>query len=67
MMHDVSPMKYLPSRKITESTRYKKNSISLGYGEKIYFKDRGLTPGPGQYKLPSVFDKSKKTGKTPMN
>ena len=65
-MHDVSPMKYLPSTKAVKGSRFKKNSISFGLGERPILKDRDVSPGPGDYILPCVFDK-KKTGRIPMN
>ena len=65
-MHDVSPMKYLPSTKIEECSRFKQNSISFGFGERPFLKDRDVSPGPGEYKLPNVFDRSK-NGRIPMN
>ena len=65
-MHDVSPMKYLPSTEITDSSRYKKNSIGFGIGERPYNKKWKITPGPGDYKLPNVFDRNK-NGRIPMN
>ena len=65
-MHDVSPMKYLPSTKIVDSSRFKKHSISFGYGIRPILKDRDVSPGPGDYKLPNVFDRNK-NGRIPMN
>lgn len=66
-MHDVSPMKYLPNTKLTENNRYRKYSISFGKGLRSYEAfDSQKTPGPGNYNLPSVFDK-RKTGRAPIN
>ena len=65
-MHDVSPMKYLPKRKTTEGTRYKKYGIGIGYGKKSGDNFRKVTPGPGDYNLPSLFKKGLQ-GKYPMN
>lgn len=67
LLNFVSPNKYLPSTKITMNTRYNKNKIGIGYGEKTTIGGKGNnTPGPGQYKLPSVFNKNKQ-GRIPMN
>lgn len=66
-MHDVSPMKYFPSTRAVAGSRFKKNSISFGIGERPVLKeDTEVSPGPGDYILPCVFDK-KKTGRIPMN
>jgi hypothetical protein len=65
-MHDVSPMKYLPERKSTELTRFKKYGIGIGLGKRSFDKDNKKSPGPGDYNLPSLFNKGKQ-GKYPMN
>lgn len=65
-MHDVSPMKYLPSTKIVDNSRYKKNSISFGFGERPFNKQISISPGPGDYTIPCVFDRSR-NGRIPMN
>jgi hypothetical protein len=60
-------MKYLPLRNVVDSARYKKYSISFGYGERPILKDcSNVSPGPGDYRLPCVFDKNK-SGRIPMN
>lgn len=64
-MHDVSPMKYLPERRSTEKTRFKKYGIGIGLGKRS-FENIKLSPGPGDYNLPSLFKKGKQ-GKYPLN
>jgi hypothetical protein len=60
-------MKYLPSRNIVDTSRFKNYSISFGYGERQNLKDNiKVSPGPGDYILPCVFDRNK-SGKIPMN
>jgi hypothetical protein len=65
-MHDVSPMKYLPSTKMIDNSRYKKHSISFGFGLRPNLKEIEQTPGPGDYTLPNVFEK-RKNGRLPLN
>lgn len=65
-MHDVSPMKYLPERNVTEGARYKKYGIGIGYGKRSNERYNKVIPGPGEYNLPSVFKKGIQ-GKYPMN
>ena len=67
-MHDVSPMKYLPERKVTENARYKTYGIGIGLGKRSneQFNNMKITPGPGDYHLPSLFEK-RIQGKAPMN
>lgn len=67
-LHDVSPMKYLPARTFTEQSRYKTYAIGLGFGKRSqdqYNSSKGF-PGPGNYNLPSIFDK-RIQGKVPLN
>lgn len=66
LIHDVSPMKYLPIRKITEESRYKKYGIGIGFGKRSNDKLYRPAPGPGDYNLPSLFKKGLQ-GKYPMN
>jgi hypothetical protein len=65
-MHDVSPMKYLPERKSTELTRFKKYGIGIGYGKRSFKFSIEKSPGPADYNLPSLFLKGKQ-GKYPLN
>ena len=65
-MHDVSPMKYLPDRNTTEKTRYKKYGIGIGLGKRSFDASNILSPGPGDYNLPSLFNKGRQ-GKYPIN
>jgi hypothetical protein len=65
-MHDVSPMKYLPERKTTELTRFKKYGIGIGLGKRSFENNTIKSPGPADYNLPSLFNKGKQ-GKYPMN
>lgn len=65
LMHNVSPMKYLPERKQTDLTRFKKYGIGIGLGKRN-FSEQKKSPGPGDYNLPSLFNKGKQ-GKYPMN
>jgi len=67
-LHDVSPMKYLPTRKLTQGSRYQTYGISLGLGKRSQdqFNSGKLLPGPGYYNLPSLFDK-RLQGKIPIN
>ena len=54
---------YSPNRILTEASRFK--SPSFGFGTKIDLsKAANNFPGPGSYKLPSVFDKCKRKKKT---
>lgn len=53
---------YHPNRVLTEASRFQKTSF--GFGEKINIaKAANAFPGPGSYKLPSVFDKCRRTKK----
>ena len=54
---DAPPSNYYnPVRDLTEPSRFKK--ISLGYGQRSTIgKIKDFVPGPGTYKLPSVFDR----------
>lgn len=53
---------YSPKRVLTEQSRFRK--ITFGYGNKLDLaKASNDYPGPGTYKLPSVFDKCKKKKK----
>lgn len=65
-LHDVSPMKYLPDRRIAYYDRYKKYGIGIGLGKRTIDDYIKLTPGPGDYNLPSLFDR-RKQGKIPIN
>ena len=56
--YDLSPLSYSPSSKCISNTRY--NNISISIGARIEKKNKMITPGPGQYNLPSVFDKCRK-------
>lgn len=61
-------MKYLPERKFTENSRYKTYGIGIGLGKRSqdqYNPMKGI-PGPGDYVLPSLFDK-RIQGKYPIN
>ena len=54
---------YSPNRVLTEASRFK--SPTFGYGTKIDLsKAANNFPGPGTYRLPSVFDKCKRKKKT---
>jgi len=58
---EVSPQKYHPSLNFVKSHRYGNIGIGIGLGEKLNMKlTNTVTPGPGAYNLPSVFDKSRK-------
>jgi hypothetical protein len=61
-------MKYLPSRKCTENNRYKTYGIGIGFGKRSQdqFNSTKSYPGPGNYNLPSLFDK-RLQGKLPIN
>lgn len=53
---------YSPKRVLTEASRFRK--INFGFGNKLDLsKAANDFPGPGTYKLPSVFDKCKKKKK----
>ena len=58
----ISPQKYSPNYKCSEYRRYKDIQIGIGMGEKNPYAtgSTNKTPGPGQYNLPSIFDKSRK-------
>ena len=66
LMHNVSPMKYLPERKLIEKTRFTKYGIGIGLGKRSFEKSDKRSPGPGDYNLPSLFKKGKQ-GKYPLN
>lgn len=58
---EVSPQKYYPSIKFVKKERFGNISIGMGVGEKLNIKlTNTVTPGPGAYNLPSVFDKTRK-------
>ena len=67
-LHDVSPMKYLPSRGYTENNRYKTYGIGFGSWKRSpdQYNSTNFFPGPGNYNLPSLFDK-RLQGKIPIN
>ncbi len=61
-------MKYLPEKKLTEGSRYKTYGIGIGLGKRSQdqHNPKKDIPGPGDYYLPSLFDK-RKQGKYPIN
>lgn len=61
-------MKYLPERKSTENYRYKTYGIGIGLGKRSQDQLNPMKniPGPGDYFLPSLFDK-RIQGKYPIN
>lgn len=67
-LHDVSPMKYLPEKKLTEATRFKVYGIGIGLGKRTQDQYNVMKniPGPGDYNLPSMFEK-RIQGKHPIN
>lgn len=67
-LHDVSPMKYLPETKLTENSRFRTYGIGIGYGKRSQdqYNNMKISPGPGDYILPSIFEK-RLQGKYPMN
>ena len=56
----ISPQKYQPKYKSTDNTRFQNIKIGIGLGNKTWGKSETLTPGPGEYNLPSIFDKKRK-------
>lgn len=65
-MHNVSPMKYLPGRKSVEMARFKNYGIGIGHGKRSDQVEGKILPGPGDYNLPSLFNKGRQ-GKYPLN
>jgi hypothetical protein len=61
-------MKYLPETKMILNNRFKTYGIGIGYGKRSQdqFNHMKISPGPGDYRLPSIFEK-RIQGKYPMN
>jgi len=61
-------MKYLPSTKVVQATRYNTYGIGIGLGKRSQdqYNNMKVTPGPGNYNLPSLFEK-RLQGKYPIN
>ena len=55
-------------KKIGFNRRFEDIQIGLGYGNKIEAETKAVVanPGPGEYNIPSVFDKNKRY-KIPLN
>lgn len=65
--HTISPQTYAPSTKLNQNRRYLDIGIGLGIGQKFSKKSPQLKfPGVGDYNLPSIFDKTRRT-KYPLN
>jgi hypothetical protein len=47
--------------KLPYRTRFENIGIGIGLGNRLNFSKNDNTPGPGNYNLPSIFDKTKKT------
>jgi hypothetical protein len=58
----VSPQQYKISTKSSTNTRYSDIAIGIGYGKKgdAHPITSSKYPGPGEYNLPSIFDKNRK-------
>lgn len=62
--YTVSMQRYHPLYSLVESNRYE--GVGIGYGNKVDNFNKNAYPGPGTYKIPSIFDRGLK-GKLALN